>query len=94
MAKQENFDEIHHFFAKKIQVVDPKMRPQKFAPLELIVGTANGYAMSPEPLQNGSGLPWGTPSEHTHACKILPPCFAHGLPTFPCYLMLPHTRLL
>ena len=31
---------------------------------------------------------------HTHACKILPPRFAHRLPTFSPYLMLPHTRLL
>ena len=31
---------------------------------------------------------------YTHACKILPPRFAHRLPTFSPYLMLPHTRLL
>ena len=38
MAKQETFDKILRFFAKKAHVVDPKMRPHKFAPLELIVG--------------------------------------------------------
>ena len=94
MAKQENFDKILHFFAKKIHVVDPKMRPQKFAPLELIVGGAHGYAMVPEPPQVSPGQSCGTPSVYTHACKILPTRFAHRLPTFSSYLMLPHTGVL
>ena len=45
MVKQDNFDQILHFFAKKIYVVVSKMCPQKFAPLELIVGVAHGYGM-------------------------------------------------
>ena len=94
MAKQENFGKILHFFAKKIHVVDPKMRPQKFALLELIEGSAHGYAMSPEPPQVGSQESCGTPSEHTHACKILPPRVAHRLPFFLGWLMLPHTGVL
>ena len=78
MVKQENFDKILRFFAKTMHVVDPKMRPQKCAPLELIVGGAHGYAMVPEPPQGGPRGPCGTPSEYTHACKILPPRFAHS----------------
>ena len=62
---------------KIIHVVDPKMRPQKFAPLGLIVGGAHGYAMVPERPQVGPGEPCGTPSVYAHACKILPPRFAH-----------------
>ena len=79
---------------KMIHVVDPKMRPQKFAPLKLIVGGAQGYAMVPEPPQVGPREPCGTPSVYTHACKILSPRFAHQLPTFSSYLIVPHTRML
>ena len=79
---------------KRIHLVDPKMCPHKFAPLEHIVGSAHGYAMSPEPPQVRSTDPCGTPSEHRHAYKKLPPRLAHRLPTFPCYLMLPHTGVL
>ena len=94
MVKQENFDKILHFFVKKKLVVDPEMHPQRFAPLDFIVRGAHGYAMVPGPPQIGPKEPCGTPSEYTHACKILPPCFAHRLPTFSSYLMLPYTWLL
>ena len=68
--------------AKK-KVFNSKMRPHKFAPLELIVGNAQGYAMSPEPPQVSSREPCEKASKHTHACRILPPRRAHILPNFP-----------
>ena len=80
--------------SQKIHVVNPKMRPQKFAPLELIVGSAHGYARSRAPPQVAYREPCKTPSEDIHACKILPPCLAHRLQTFSCYLTLPHTWVL
>ena len=54
MAEHENIDKFSTSLQKKIHVVDPKMRPQKFAPLELAVGTAHGYSMSPELPQGSS----------------------------------------
>ena len=71
-----------------------KDEPHKFAPRELIVGGAHGYAMLPEPPQVSPGKPCGTPSVDTHACKTIPPRFAHRLPTFSSHVMVPHTRML
>ena len=57
---------------KKIHLADPKMRPQKIAPLELIVDSTHGYAMYPEPPQVSPGKQCTTPSEDTHVPKKFP----------------------